>query len=92
MDLEEHFGRKVLKGGVRWRIGAGSQVFAAVDPWIPRENCFKPIEVSEFAKEYRIKQFIDSSSCKWKEDLVRQAFSPDSPEEEILVLDTPLHR
>lgn len=52
MDLEEHFGRKVLEGGVRWRIGESSQVFA---PWIPRENCFKPIEVSEFAKEYRIK-------------------------------------
>lgn len=82
-------GRKILEGGVRWRIGKGDRVKAATDPWIPRTNGFKPRIIADFAKDFHVSEFINRCSSSWKEDLVRQAFNQEDAEH---ILGIPLPR
>lgn len=82
-------GRKVLEGGIRWQVGCGNLICATEDPWLPRDNGFVPRGIADFARGFRVNQFIQSNGIGWKEDLVREAFSSDEAE---LVLGIPLSR
>lgn len=82
-------GRKVLEGGIWWRVGSGSQIRAAEDPWLPRDGGFKPREIADFAKAFRVSQFIEPNGNTWREELVCEAFNQ---EEAQIVLGIPLSR
>lgn len=82
-------GRKVLERGIHWHIGDGKKVMAATDPWIPKDNGFKPTMVADFAKAFKVSHFIDDSSRKWKGELFQEVFNPKEAE---LIMGIPISR
>ncbi|KAH7850845.1 hypothetical protein Vadar_003654 [Vaccinium darrowii] len=60
-----------------------------LNPWLPRDNNFTPLEVADFARDFKVSHFIDSNNNNWKEDLLREAFSSDDAD---LILSIPISR
>ncbi|KAH7834630.1 hypothetical protein Vadar_018083 [Vaccinium darrowii] len=53
------------------------------------QKYFAPLEVADFARDFKVSHYIDSNNSNWKEDLVREAFSSDDAE---LILGIPISR
>ncbi|XVF18343.1 hypothetical protein REPUB_Repub11eG0013500 [Reevesia pubescens] len=84
-------GREVLKLGIRWRIGSGSQVRAMVDPWIPRPWRFRPVSATEFIpSETKVNSFFSHDNQQWNKELIYHLFPFDEATEilKIPLIDT----
>ncbi|KAH7861702.1 hypothetical protein Vadar_029571 [Vaccinium darrowii] len=62
---------------------------SATNPWIPKDNGFKPTMVADFAKAFKVSHFIDDSSRKWNGKLVQEVFNPQEAE---LIMGIPISR
>lgn len=63
----------LLVRGFRWRVGNGSVINAAKDPWIPKPHSFKPMMLHR-GMAPKVDMLIDHLSKEWKAQLVSELF------------------
>lgn len=70
-------GRDLLKEGIVWRIGDGTQVNAWTDPWLPRGSTRRPIAHQGLAIVSKVHELINPVTESWDEELVKELFTHD---------------
>lgn len=50
---------------------------AGQDPWLPKNNGFRPRGVNEVGMNMRVSELIDPVTHEWKMDVVRAAFTDE---------------
>ncbi|OMO64558.1 hypothetical protein CCACVL1_21676 [Corchorus capsularis] len=76
-------GRRVLKGGCRWRIGDGSSVRIIEDNWIPTLPHGQPSSICSTQDQFPcvfVVDLIDHEDRCWKEDILNELFRPNEVE------------
>lgn len=64
---------EVVKRGIRWRVGNGTNIDLWHDGWIPRDSCFTPITPNlRQMCNLQVNSIINSESRTWNEDFVRE--------------------
>ncbi|KAG5532980.1 hypothetical protein RHGRI_027282 [Rhododendron griersonianum] len=63
-------GRKILKEGLRWRIGNGRRVRVDADPWLPKSSGFRATVTSGSGRGMMVSQLIDPTTHEWRTDLL----------------------
>jgi hypothetical protein len=63
-------GVKLLKEGIVWRVGDGTDIKIWSDPWLPREGAAYPITPRRQCLLTRVCELIDPVSLQWDEQLV----------------------
>lgn len=82
-------GLEVLREGVIWRVGNGSEVSIWTDPWLPRGVTRRPITPRAGCILQRVEELIDPVSEQWDVQLLEQTFW----EEDVkLIRSIPVHR
>lgn len=66
------WGRDLLRKGLRFRLGNGEKIAMFDDPWIPKENTFKPICINRNFWNEKVVDFI-SPSGDWNIMKLEQA-------------------
>ncbi|CAL1376561.1 unnamed protein product [Linum trigynum] len=81
-------GRDLLKRGLRWQVGDGSQIWLLQDNWLPSSppSCPK-LRPGLHSFPSRISELICPNSHSWKKDLLVSLFMPESVD---LILAIPL--
>lgn len=82
-------GRDLLKEGLVWRIGDGSQVRVWNDNWIPRTGAKYPLGSLLEDKPERVQDFIVHGGGAWDEDELRKHLLPIDVQD---ILRTPIGR
>lgn len=72
-------GRQVLLCGLRWRVGNGSSIHAANDPWFPTPHTFKP-RMQQRDVDPFVQFLIDPVTKEWKTELVTELFESEDAE------------
>jgi hypothetical protein len=67
-------GVQLLKDGVVWRVGDGTDIKIWNDPWLPREGATKPITQRRNCLLTKVCELIDPSTGQWDETLIRTIF------------------
>jgi hypothetical protein len=67
-------GVQLLKDGVVWRVGDGTDIKIWNDPWLPREGATKPITQRRNCLLTKVCELIDPSTGQWDETLIRIIF------------------
>ncbi|PNT62195.1 hypothetical protein BRADI_5g26948v3 [Brachypodium distachyon] len=80
-------GLEVLKEGLIWRIGDGSNVNIWKDPWLPRGVTRQPSTHKGDCELEMVTELIDTSSFSWNQALITQHFHLDDVP---LILSIPL--
>jgi hypothetical protein len=70
-------GLELLKQGVIWRIGNGSQVRIWRDPWIPRGVSQRVVTKQGRSRLRWVSDLLDASGRNWDYDRLVQTFCPD---------------
>jgi hypothetical protein len=70
-------GLEVLKKGIIWRIGDGTDVKIWEDPWFPGNITRQPSTHKGDHDLVMVSELINHSSCTWKRDLIAQHFLPN---------------
>ncbi|KAK3230420.1 hypothetical protein Dsin_002301 [Dipteronia sinensis] len=70
------WGRGILEGGSRWRIGDGSEVRIYHDRWLPRPTTFKTISPQVLEDKVMVSSLILASGA-WNVPLIRASFLPE---------------
>jgi hypothetical protein len=78
-------GVKLLKEGVVWRVGDGSNINIWTDPWLNRDDARFPITPRGQCVLSKVDELINPVTGQWDEDLVRQTFM-DMDVETILAI------
>ena len=81
-------GVDLLKKGIIWRVGSGSNINIWSDPWIPRGSTRRVITQRGGNVVTKVNDLIDPTTNNWDEDLVRQTFLP---EDANIILQIPIH-
>jgi hypothetical protein len=81
-------GLDVLKAGLIWRVGDGSNINIWQDPHLPREWSRLPVTPRRNSLLTKVSELIDRATGKWDEELVTQTFWPQDTE---LILATLVH-
>jgi hypothetical protein len=81
-------GLVVLKAGLIWRVGDGSNINIWQDPWLPREWSRLPVTLRRNSLLTKVSELIDPVTGKWDEELVTQTFWPQDTKQ---ILATPFH-
>ncbi|XP_058208121.1 uncharacterized mitochondrial protein AtMg00310-like [Rhododendron vialii] len=58
-------GRIILQNGIRWRVGNGTSIKVALDPWLSRTGSFKPRRVAPMGEDLLVSDLIDEHSHRW---------------------------
>jgi hypothetical protein len=77
----------VLKEGIIWRIGNGSQVRIWEDPWLPFGITRQPATYKDDCPLVLVSELIDEGTCTWKKELINQYFHPNDVK---IILSIPL--
>jgi hypothetical protein len=64
-------GVSLLKEGLVWRIGDGTQVNLWSDPWLPRDGSRLPITPRRQSLLTKVHELINPATGQWDEELVR---------------------
>jgi hypothetical protein len=67
-------GLELLKEGLVWRVGDGTDIHIWTDPWLPREDAPRPITPKGRCLLSRVSELIDPGTGQWDEQLVRNNF------------------
>ncbi|XP_035551510.1 uncharacterized protein LOC118349853 [Juglans regia] len=73
---------KLLKEGLRWRVGNGKSIEIWGHKWLNSPSTFKvqsPVRVLE--QEARVCELLDQSGSSWNENLVREIFLKEEAEQ-----------
>lgn len=70
-------GLEVLKEGIIWRIGDGTNVRIWEDPWIPRGVTRRPASHQGANLLSKVSELLDPGTGSWDSDLVTSCFHPD---------------
>jgi len=73
-------GVQLLKKGIIWRIGSGTDTYIWKDPWIPRGYTRRPITPKGSSLLIRVSELIDPATGTWDELLIRDTFWPEDAE------------
>lgn len=73
-------GVQLLKKGIIWRVGTGSNINIWSDPWIPRGSTRKIITQKGRNLINKVNDLIDPATNSWDEGLVKQTFLPEDAE------------
>jgi hypothetical protein len=73
-------GVDLLKKGLIWRVGDGTQINIWADPWIPRGATRQPATPRGASLLTRVDELIDLNTGDWDEQLVRDTFWDDDAE------------
>ena len=65
-----------MRLGIIRRIGDGTTTNIWAHNWIPRDLLWRPIRAMVDNPPQTVSELIDASSASWKEELVRQVFTP----------------
>ncbi|KAI4988382.1 hypothetical protein ZWY2020_030012 [Hordeum vulgare] len=68
----EH-GLELVKKGMLWRVGNGSNIRVWREPWIPRGTPFTPITPKRNCRLNRVSDFLNDHGC-WRVELLHQYF------------------
>ncbi|XP_057794871.1 uncharacterized protein LOC131011108 [Salvia miltiorrhiza] len=68
------WGRDLLKGGLRWRVGNGNSIKAFHDPWIPVAGSGIAVCSTGDQRDVLVKDFMDGS--RWSKAKLAAAFLP----------------
>ncbi|CAO2152815.1 unnamed protein product [Urochloa humidicola] len=77
-------GLELVKKGVCWRIGNGSNIRIWRDPWIPRGRSFRPTGKRKPCRLKWVSQLIDQGRMLWREETVRSFFRAHDVERSYL--------
>jgi hypothetical protein len=80
-------GVELLKQGVVWRVGAGENIDAWTDPWIPRGTTRRPLNRRGVALVERVADLINPITEQWDSDLVLDLFGEEDAKH---ILEIPL--
>ena len=67
------WGRQIICGGSRWRIGNGQDVHIHKANWIPKPVTFKPMIKPTMPSEALVSELINGENC-WDEELIYKHF------------------
>ena len=70
-------GIEVLKEGLIWHIGGGTNVRIWEDPWIPRGVTRRPASYQGPNLLIKVSELIDPNTGSWDRNLVSDCFHPD---------------
>uniref|UniRef100_A0A2N9FI47 CCHC-type domain-containing protein n=1 Tax=Fagus sylvatica TaxID=28930 RepID=A0A2N9FI47_FAGSY len=69
--------RNVMRDGLRWRVGSGTNIKIWKDAWLPSPSTFRPISpISGSNSEATVDSLIDGNSMCWDVDKLKQMFLP----------------
>lgn len=74
-------GLELLKEGLIWRVGDGTNVRIWEDPWIPRGTARRPSSHQGQSILTRVSELIDPVSGTWDKELIEGCFHPDDVHE-----------
>ena len=78
----------LVRWGMRWQVGDGTQIKAWEDKWIPSPRTYKVITLERMSGQIQwVSDLIDEDSKEWKRDLVSQCFLPQDTD---VILSIPL--
>lgn len=80
-------GVELLKDGLIWRVGDGSNIDIWGDPWLSRDGTRQPSTPRGSCLLTRVSDLIDPVTMRWDEALVRDIFWP---EDVPVILATPI--
>lgn len=66
-------GLELLKTGIIWRVGNGSNIRTWRDPWILRASSFRPITPKRTSRLNRVSDLLDGNGA-WRMDRLSQHF------------------
>jgi hypothetical protein len=67
-------GVELMKEGIVWRIGDGSNVNIWTDSWLARDGALKPITPRMQCIYTKVNELIDPTTCQWDVQLVTEFF------------------
>jgi exonuclease III/phage terminase Nu1 subunit (DNA packaging protein) len=70
-------GIQLLKEGLIWRVGDGTNIKIWQDPWVPKDFSRRPSTLRGRSILTRVSELIDPISESWDMPLVQQSFAPD---------------
>ncbi|KAL0349988.1 UNVERIFIED_CONTAM: hypothetical protein Sradi_4148000 [Sesamum radiatum] len=64
-------GWRIIKAGLRWKIGDKQHVRVLSDPWLPRPHTYLPITPKRmFLQDIHVSDLLDSSKEGWNDELI----------------------
>jgi hypothetical protein len=70
-------GVSLLKEGIVWRVGDGTNINIWTDPWLARDDARFPITPRGQCVLTKVNELLNPITGVWDEDLVRQTFLGD---------------
>ena len=64
--------KKILKNGVRFRVGNGNHIHVWCDPWLPcNENVFLTIEIIPGLEEVTVANLMKDGNREWDQNVLK---------------------
>ncbi|KAA3484157.1 Cyclopropane-fatty-acyl-phospholipid synthase [Gossypium australe] len=79
--------KDVLRKGLIWRVGTGTNISINNDAWVPEALHFRLSSTVDSLRDCYVHMLIDNNKRKWKEELIRYTFSEEDAE---IILRIPL--
>ncbi|XP_050240921.1 uncharacterized protein LOC126689786 [Quercus robur] len=69
--------QNLVREGVRWRVGNGSNIHIWGDKWLPTSSTYKIASPRQFLhQDTRVSELIDQDSARWKVNVLDALFFP----------------
>ncbi|KAA3490760.1 reverse transcriptase [Gossypium australe] len=72
--------KDVLRKGLIWRVGTGTNISINNDAWVPEALHFRLSSTADSLRDCYVHMLIDNNERKWKEELIRYTFSEEDAE------------
>ena len=69
--------QKIVKQGMRWQVGNGSNIQVWEDKWVPNSSTYKVVSSrNNVFSDLRVSELIDTTNIYWNSELLDQVFLP----------------
>ena len=73
--------QKLVREGIRWRVGNGRDISVWGDKWLPSPSTFKVVSPRQFLhQDTKVSELIDMATASWKFDILDALFHPHEAE------------
>ena len=73
--------QKLVREGIRWRVGNGRDISVWGDKWLPSPSTFKVVSPRQFLhQDTKVSELIDMAMASWKFDILDALFLPHEAE------------